>query len=167
VRFGFHEQTTVLVVTFSGDISAAEAAKARNYTVLVSANGAHSKVPVSRVFYNSETHQATLRVAKKIYIFRPWQLVVGENVNDASPKALRGRSGGFVDHAYAIKMSLHDLMGPAWNAPGASQVGVKAQPQGPRAVGAKKGLLGVTHEPVKTKPNLRISQTKEASKARP
>src|SRR6185437_8329919 len=61
VRFGFHHQPTLLVVTYSDGVQADAAADAANYTVWLSSNGAHHAVPISRVFYNPVKHKATLR----------------------------------------------------------------------------------------------------------
>jgi hypothetical protein len=80
-------------------------------------------------------------VARRVYIFRPWQLVVHDTATDGSSKATQVRGVRLAAHDIALKMSLRSLQGPAWDAPQASRVGVKATPQGPLAVRAKK----VTH----------------------
>jgi uncharacterized repeat protein (TIGR01451 family) len=159
VRYGFHEQATILVVTFSGDVDPHQAANPRNYTVLVSSNGTHRAVPISRAFYNSQTHEATLRVAEKIYIFRPWQLEVGHNVKQHSRHGLVRGGDGFVGRNVEIEMSLRSLMGPAWSAPEVSHVGVSSVPQGPRASLAKKVAHPFTAHPAKGETFARTSLT--------
>jgi hypothetical protein len=131
VRYGFHRQDTILVVTFSEDMNSDAASNPANYTVLVSARGTHRAVPISRAFYDSDTRQATLRVAEKIYLYRPWQLALRDNITDLSGNPLDPNVDGVTGRDSVIKMTRHSLVGRASHAPGASRVGVKAVPAGP------------------------------------
>jgi uncharacterized repeat protein (TIGR01451 family) len=67
-RFGFHQQPTILVVTFNEDWHSDARSNPATYSVLVSANGAHCAVPIKRVYYDADAHRVTLLVSRKIYI---------------------------------------------------------------------------------------------------
>jgi uncharacterized repeat protein (TIGR01451 family) len=138
-RFGFHEQPTILVVTFNEDWHSDARSNPATYTVLVSANGAHRAVPIKRVYYDADAHRATLLVSKKIYIYRPWQLVVREQFTKAERHTRGGDVASAPGRTLVIRMSLRDLAGRAPHAPGAAQVGVKAVPSGPLAARASHG----------------------------
>src|SRR5262249_37451738 len=110
-----------------------------SYTVLVSANGAHRAVPIKRVYYDAEAHRATLLVSRKVYLYRPWQLVVREQVTTAGRHARPGDVPSASGQTLVTRMSMRDLAGRAARAPGAAQVGIKAVPSGPLAARATHG----------------------------
>jgi uncharacterized repeat protein (TIGR01451 family) len=143
VRYGFHRQPTILVVTFPQVLSPGAAADARNYAVLVPARGNRRSIPIRKAWYNASTHQSTLRMAQQVYLYRPWTLVVrggadGVGSNDSD---VGGAKGG----DFATTMDVRSLRGPAWDAPGASHVGVRAVPAGPAAAWASHVARAVSH----------------------
>jgi uncharacterized repeat protein (TIGR01451 family) len=138
-RFGFHEQPTILVVTFNEDWHSDARSSPAFYTVLVSANGAHRAVPIKRVYYDADAHRATLLVSRKIYIYRPWQLVVRDQVTKAGRHARGGDVASASGQTLVTRMSLRDLAGRASHAPGAVHVGIKSVPSGPLAARASHG----------------------------
>jgi hypothetical protein len=146
VRYGFHRQSTVLVVSLGQELSPQDASNPKSYSVLVSRNGVVGEVPISKVWYDPQTHQATLRVAQRIYLFHPWQLVVRGITSDLSSDATGGPGG----RKYVTEMNSHSLRGPSWDAPGASRLGIKSVPAGPLAAWAEKEALSVRNRPIKT-----------------
>jgi hypothetical protein len=138
-RFGFHEQPTILVVTFNEDWQSDARSNPATYSVLVSANGAHRAVPIKRVYYDADTHRATLLVSRKIYLYRPWQLVIREQVPQAGRHARGGDGASTAGQTLVTRMSMRDLAGRAPSAPGAAHVGIKAVPSGPLAARASQG----------------------------
>jgi uncharacterized repeat protein (TIGR01451 family) len=156
VRYGFHRQSTVLVVSLGQQMSFEDASNPKSYSVLVSTKGVAHEVPISKVWYDPRTHQATLRVAKTIYLFHPWQLVVRGITSNLSSDATGGGVGG---RKFVTDMNSQSLRGPSWDAPGASRVGIKAVPAGPLAAWAEKVALGVRNRPIKTKAVVRTTAT--------
>jgi uncharacterized repeat protein (TIGR01451 family) len=142
VRYGFHHQPTILVVTFNKEWQSDARSNPATYAVLLSANGIHWTVPVERVYYDSGTHRATLRVSRGIYIYRPWRLVVGEQATQSSGPSVAGGSEGAAGGELVTRMSLRSLAGPASRAPGAAHVGIKLLPGGPLAARARRGARG-------------------------
>ena len=141
VRYGFHQQATILVVTYDKPMNPATASNTKNYLVLDSSHGTAHTVPISRVSYNAQSHQATLRVARHIYLFRPWRLVIRGEVTDMSGVSLL--SDGVAGHGFATQMDSRSLGGPAWDAPQASRVGVKpAHSRAARCLGRESGPQG-------------------------
>jgi hypothetical protein len=136
IRYGFHHQSTILVVMLSKDVNPHEASNPGNYTVLVPAKRSDRAVLISGVSYKSQTHQAALHVAQQIYIYRPWRLVVRGNITDLSGKSLE--TGGVVGRDFVTLTSLRSLVGPASSAPGASRTGRKPVPAGPLAFHATR-----------------------------
>ena len=163
VRYGFHRQSTVLVVSLGQEMSPEDASNPKSYSVLVSTNGVVGEVPISKVWYDPQTHQATLRVAQRIYLFHPWRLVVRGIATDLSSDALDG--GGAGRSQFRDRMDSHSLQGPSWDAPGASRVGVKAVPAGPLAAWAEKVALGVRTRPIKARAVVRAAPTAKAPNA--
>jgi uncharacterized repeat protein (TIGR01451 family) len=138
-RFGFHEQPTVLVVTFNEDWHSDARSNPGSYMVLVSANGAHRAVPIKRVYYDAGAHRATLLVSRKVYLYRPWQLLVGEQLTQAGSHARGGDVASTSGQTLVTRMSMRDLAGRASHAPGAAHIGIKAVPSGPLAARASHG----------------------------
>lgn len=129
VRYGFHAQPTIFVVTFSGDVDPHQASDPANYAALASKDGPVRTVPVSAISYNPQTHQATLRMARFIDIHHPWQLVVRGSIHSVSGQALE--TGGVSGRDTVIQMDFHSLLGRWSHAPGASRLGVNIVPGGP------------------------------------
>jgi hypothetical protein len=154
-----------LVVTFSEDMNPEEASNPANYTVLVPARGTDRPVQISRAFYDSHTHQATLRVAEKIYLFRPWRLVIRDNVTDLGGNAIDASGDGVAGRDFVIKMSRRSEVGPASHAPEAVQVGVKVVPAGPLSVRAKTVYVACNRQPTKPKTTFRTRQAANAMNA--
>jgi len=158
-RYGFHRQSTVLVVSLGQEMSREDASNPKNYSVVVSTKGVVNEVPISKVWYDPQTHQATLRVAKRIYLFHPWQLVVRGIASDLSSDAIGGGAGG---RKLVTDMNSQSLRGPSWNAPGASRVGVKSVPAGPLAAWAEKVAIGVRNRPIKARAVIPTTATGDA-----
>jgi hypothetical protein len=162
VRYGFHRQSTVLVVSLGQEMSSADASNRQNYSVRVSTNGAVNEVPISKVWYDPQRQQATLRVAQRIYLYRSWQLVVQGNTSDLSRDSIGNGAAG---RSFVINMGLHSLRGPSWDAPGASRVGIKAVPAGPIDAWAEKVARAVNAQPIRIKTIARLSPTPTAGRA--
>lgn len=157
VRYGFHDQATILVVRFSTEMNSNAASNPAKYEVLVSANGKDRAVKISGVWYDPHTYEATLRVSERIYIYKPWRLIVRGNITDASGTALAG--DGVAGHSFITTMSLNNLSGPASQAPGASRIGIGAIPAGPRAAHSQKAPVVHTTPLAKLKPSHRPTPT--------
>ena len=164
VRYGFHQQATILVMTYDKPMNPAAASNTKNYLVLDSSHGTARTVPISQVSYNAQSHQATLRVARHIYLFRPWRLVIRGEVTDMSGVSLL--SDGVAGHGFATKMDSHSLNGPAWDAPQATRVGVKPAPTGHLAVWAEKVARAVKTRSERTIAVIRNPPTATSSRLR-
>jgi hypothetical protein len=141
VRYGFHHQSTILVVTFRDGVNPTVASDASSYSVVGTVNGTRQVVPISRAFYNAQTHQATLLVAEKVYLYQPWQLVVQGDTTELSRLAHNPQWHGLPDGSLVVKMNRGNLVGRASKAPGAAQVGVSDVSPGKLVAGATKGRL--------------------------
>jgi hypothetical protein len=78
-RVGFAQTTPVIVLQFSGPLTAADASTLRNYSlVTVPKVKNHKSKPVSlfKAQYNSSQHTVTLRTRKKLVLARPLQLTI-------------------------------------------------------------------------------------------
>ena len=117
VRYGFHHQPTLIVVTLGEGASPEAASKTSSYFVISTASRTRRVIPISRAFYNVQTRQATLRLAESVYLYRPWRFVVQAGVT-----AQNAGSIPWVDSV--TQMDRRSLMGPAYRAPGAQEVGV-------------------------------------------
>jgi hypothetical protein len=149
VRYGFHHQSTILVVTFRNDVNPNQVSDASSYSVVGTINGTRQAVPISRAFYNAQTHQATLLVAEKVYLYKPWQLVVQGNTTELSRLARDPQWHGHPDGSLVIKMNRGSLVGRASKAPGAAQVGVSDVSPGKLVAGARKGRLAGVVKPLR------------------
>lgn len=136
-RYGFHAQPTILVVTFGKGVAPDRASDPTNYRLLVRARRNEIAVPISKIYYDAQTHQATLRAARPVYLSRPWQLIVRRTVTDLNGNELA--VDGVPGRDYSARMDRSSLLGRASEAPGASRVGVKAAPAGPLRSPGKNG----------------------------
>jgi uncharacterized repeat protein (TIGR01451 family) len=155
VRYGFHKQPTLLVVTYSKDMNPDGASNVADYSVVGTVKRIVRTVPITTAYYNPQTHQATLRLAEKIYLYRPWRLMVGRSITDLSGLGLDPGGDGAPGGGLAIKMDRGTLVGRASQAPGASQVGVAATPSGPLATRAKTIPLAGGAKPLTARSNAR------------
>jgi uncharacterized repeat protein (TIGR01451 family) len=152
VRYGFHHQSTILVVTFRNDVNPNVASDAGSYSVVGTVNGTRQVVPISRAFYNTKTHQATLLVAQKVYLYDPWQLVLKGNVTELSHLARNPQWQGVPDGSLVIKMNRGSLVGRASKAPGAFQVGVTEARSERLAAAAKWGSFAAAAKHLAVRP---------------
>jgi hypothetical protein len=141
VRYGFHHQSTILVVTFRNVVNPDEASDASSYSVVGTVNGTRRVVPISRAFYNTQTHQATLLVSERVYLYQPWQLVFQGNNTELSRLARDPNWHGLPDGVLVIKMNRRSLVGRASKAPGAYQVGISDVTRGKLVAGARNGAV--------------------------
>ncbi len=93
-RFGFHEQPTVLVVSFSIPLAAAQAQDVTNYRVVkLNAAGSGHVTRVKEAVYSSVTHTVTLYMAQRLNIHDLYQITI----TGTAPGGLRGTGGALLD----------------------------------------------------------------------
>ncbi len=96
-RFGFHEQPTILVLTFSEPLDPARAQDVGNYhlTLIAHAGRLHLPVRLTRAVYNAAADTVTLHPARLLPLRFHYKLVV----NGSSPTGVSDPSGILLDGA--------------------------------------------------------------------
>jgi hypothetical protein len=98
VRFGIHQQPTVLQVTYSGQPVPAEAGNPGNYTIVIpNSKGSFTGpgvvfVPVSYATYDATNHVATLVSSKRLNFHKIYQLRI--NLPSTNPNTIVIEFGG-------------------------------------------------------------------------
>jgi uncharacterized repeat protein (TIGR01451 family) len=95
VRFGFHEQPTLLVLAFSEPLDPARAQDLGNYRLIVIAHGGrlHHPVQLSSAVYDAATHTVTLHPTRLLPLRFKYMLTV----NGTTPTGVTGTSGLLLD----------------------------------------------------------------------
>jgi hypothetical protein len=167
VRYGFHAQATLLVVTFSQAMDETTAANAANYTVILSprdstfGNSDDRAVSILRVYYNPDTFEATLLVSERIYAFRPFELVVKPAITDADGNALDGNGDGVGGDSSVTTLDLSSIVGRASEAPDVAQL-ASVTPAGVLALSAAKKSNAVPAKKVATAAVRKVATSKKA-----
>ena len=92
-RFGFHDQPTIFVLTFSTAMNPGPAQTLSNYTLVPLVHGvAGPSIALSSAVYDATNHTVTLTPAQKVYLYGQYQLTV----NGTSPAGLTDTSGNFL-----------------------------------------------------------------------
>jgi hypothetical protein len=96
-RFGYHEQPTLFVLTFSSALDPTRAQDPNNYTLRPIGVDGHlgKRIRIVSAVYNPVAHTVTLHPVKLVYLFHRYRLVV----NGMSPNGLTGSSGVLLDGA--------------------------------------------------------------------
>ncbi len=97
-RYGFHAQSTYLLLKFSTALDPASARNVSNYTLLgpIGHQGVPSDaVAIESAVYDPATHTVTLKLSHRWNIHWRWQLTV----NGTSPGGVQGISGAMLDGA--------------------------------------------------------------------
>jgi uncharacterized repeat protein (TIGR01451 family) len=96
-RLGFHEQPTLLVLSFSEPLDAARAQDLRNYQLTLIAHGGalHRSVSLTGAVYNATTDSVTLQPAQLLPLRFHYKLVV----NGSTPTGVASSSGVLLDGA--------------------------------------------------------------------
>ncbi|MGP0070165.1 MAG: beta strand repeat-containing protein [Isosphaeraceae bacterium] len=130
VRYGFHHQSTYLVLTFSTALDPASAEDLANYSLVgpTRRRGMHSyAVGIDSAVYDAATGTVTLQLAGRWNIHWQWRLTV----DGSSPGGVKGVSGAMLDgsaHAgsasdtvagsdYVATISMNNLAGRASKLP--------------------------------------------------
>ena len=93
-RFGFHEQPTTYVLTFSTALDPASAQNVANYRLsAVSGNKAGPAIPITSAVYDPTTHTVTLHPAHRLNVHLHYVLVV----NGSTPTGVAGATGILLD----------------------------------------------------------------------
>ena len=94
-RFGFHEQRTQFVLTFSAALDPARAEDIRNYTLAPVGAGGHlgPRIRLVRAVYDPLTLTVAVHPANRVYLFGRYELVV----NGEAPDGLAGPTGVLLD----------------------------------------------------------------------
>ena len=134
-RFGFHNQPTILVLTFSAPLDPTRAEIIANYTV----TGPNAKNAVTVFYaitsaaYNPASNTVTLRFHNRLNVHRNYVIVV----NGMAPSGLTSASGVLIDgnntghpgSNYETGFGRADLAGPASKAGSAAAAIIKASHQ--------------------------------------
>src|SRR5262249_7286511 len=96
-RFGYHEQPTEFVLTFSSALDPTRAQDPNNYTLRPIGVDGHlgRRMTIVSAVYDPIAHTVTLHPAKLVYLFQRYQLVV----NGMSPNGVTSSSGVLLDGA--------------------------------------------------------------------
>ena len=94
-RFGYHEQPTEFVLTFSSALDPARAQDVQNYTLVPIDSRGHAgrKIRIVSAVYDPLTLTVTLHPASRVYLFGHYKLVV----NGKAPSGLASPSGTLLD----------------------------------------------------------------------
>ena len=94
-RFGFHEQPTQFVLTFTSALDPARAQDIRNYTLAPIGPKGHlgHKIRLVSAVYDPRTLTVAIHPAKRVYLFHRYELIV----NGKPPDGLAGPSGTLLD----------------------------------------------------------------------
>jgi uncharacterized repeat protein (TIGR01451 family) len=94
-RFGYHAQSTILVLTFSEPLDAARAQDLANYHLTLIAHGGHLRLPLrlTSAVYNATADTVTLHPAKLLPLRFKYELVV----NGSTPTGVSSSSGVLLD----------------------------------------------------------------------
>jgi hypothetical protein len=90
-RFGFHNQPTLLVLTFSSALDSTRAENTANYTVTLGSQ----QFPVTAAVYNPTSHTVTLMFSQLLNIHRQYTITV----NGMAPNGLTSATGVLLDGA--------------------------------------------------------------------
>jgi uncharacterized repeat protein (TIGR01451 family) len=131
LRFGYHTQPTLLVVTFSEPVDPYLAGSTQSYVVLSPGRDRRfgtaddGRVFVDAAFYNAETNQATLRLSRALPLFHhDFLLTVDRAIRDLAGNHLGGDGDEGEGGDVRIPLNHQNLAGTAWDAPAAELVGV-------------------------------------------
>ncbi len=93
-RFGFHDQPTTFVLTFSTALEQATAEDVANY-VLKRIDGQHlgPAIPIQSAVYDATAHTVTLYPTHRVYLFARYHLLV----NGSTPTGVTGDTGLLLD----------------------------------------------------------------------
>lgn len=138
-RYGFHRQSTYLVVTFSEPMDPAAAANPGNYVVF--GRGPDHKLgtpddvrfaPAS-VSYDPATNRAIVLMSSRLKVFRTYRLVLDANgLTDIAGNPLDGNGDGTAGGDAVILVNRRNLAGRDTDAPrGAEPTRVAIVPDGP------------------------------------
>jgi uncharacterized repeat protein (TIGR01451 family) len=94
-RFGFHEQPTEFVLTFSSALDPARAQNVHNYSLAPIGPGGRlgKEIRIVSAVYDPRTRTVTLHPAIRVYLFQSYRLVV----NGMAPDGLASPSGTLLD----------------------------------------------------------------------
>jgi uncharacterized repeat protein (TIGR01451 family) len=94
-RFGFHEQPTEFVLTFSSALDPARAQDVQNYTLVPIDSRGHAgrKIPLASAIFDPLTLTVTLHPVNRVYLFGHYRLVV----SGKAPTGLAIPSGTLLD----------------------------------------------------------------------
>jgi hypothetical protein len=96
-RYGYHDQPTYLVLSFSSPLNAASARSLANYTIteIVHGRGRHGhpiKVKVGSAIYDPSTNTVTLSTIRRLDVHKQYRLTV----NGTTASGVRGASGSML-----------------------------------------------------------------------
>jgi uncharacterized repeat protein (TIGR01451 family) len=119
-RFGYHEQPTVLVLTFSEPLDPARAEDLGNYQLTLIAHGGklHLPVPLTGAVYNATADTVTLHPSRLLKLKFHYELVVNGStptgVSSASGVLLDGVGNGLPGSNFVRLFGGDILAGPNW-----------------------------------------------------
>ena len=95
LRFGFHDQPTEFVLTFSSALDPTRAQDTQNYTLTPIGPSGHlgRRIRIAAAVYNPLANTVTLHPANRLYLYGRYKLVV----NGMPPAGLAGPSGILLD----------------------------------------------------------------------
>ncbi len=118
LRYGFHAQSTFLVVGFNGSLNASSAQDVSNYRI-VGPRG--RKIKINKAVYDPATGTVTLKPAERLNIHRTYKLTIDGSSSSgmASPAgvALDGAGTGKPGSNYVTSLTWRNLAGSARQLP--------------------------------------------------
>jgi hypothetical protein len=89
-RFGFHDQPTIYVLTFSTALDPAPAQDVANYRLApIFGRRLGPDIPISAAIYDPVAHTVTLKMADRVYLYGRYLLTV----NGSTPTGVAGATG--------------------------------------------------------------------------
>jgi hypothetical protein len=93
-RFGYHDQPTAFVLTFSTALAPTSAEDVANYRLNpISGHHLGPTIPIKAAVYDPATDTVTLHPAHRVYLFRQYRLMV----NGSTPTGVAGTTGLLLD----------------------------------------------------------------------
>ncbi len=122
-RFGFHAQSTFLVINFNGSLDGTFAQEVANYRIV--GPGGH-RIKVSSAVYDAATNTVTLKPSKRLNVHRTYRLTINGTTSGAlqNPAGvlMAGSAVGQPGTNYVTKITWRNLAGRASQRPNVSMV---------------------------------------------
>jgi hypothetical protein len=128
LRYGYHAQSTFLVINFNSALAISTAEDAANYTIV---GPAGRRIKVSSAVYDAATNTVMLKPAERLNIHRTYRLTVNgttdPGLSNPSGTLLDGAGNGQPGSNYVTSLTWRNLAGRANQRPTLARVDARAK----------------------------------------